>query len=86
MKNIEVIRQPHQTLFFVVIRNVVYFTTCFGQRGHLQVIHNMYEIHVTEGLLQYTSSSNSMFCRIPSDIIIEICVIEECYKEHRPCY
>jgi len=57
VKYIEVILQPQQTLFFVVIWNIVYFTTIIDQRGHFQVIHNTYEIHLTDELLRYTSSS-----------------------------
>ena len=30
--------------FFIIIRKFVYFATCFGQLGHLQVLHTMYEM------------------------------------------
>jgi len=60
MKYIEVIRQQQQTLFFVLIKNIVYFTTSIGQRGHFQVIHHIYEVHVTGEVLQYTRTSFSI--------------------------
>ena len=44
MNYIEVIHQSQQKLFFMVIHDLVYFMTCFGQLGYLQEIHTMYEL------------------------------------------
>jgi len=43
MKYTEVIRQSQQN-FFIVIRDLVYFMTCFGQHSYLQLINTMYEL------------------------------------------
>ena len=43
MKYTEVIHQRQQK-FFMVIHDLVYFMTCFGQLGYLQLIHTTYEL------------------------------------------
>jgi len=37
-------RLSQQSFFFVVVRDLVYFTTCFGRLGHHPVISTMHEI------------------------------------------
>jgi len=42
----------HNRNVFTFLTDLVYFTTCFGQLGYLQVIQTMYEI-LTRKLLAY---------------------------------
>lgn len=43
LKYKEIIRQSQQKLFYYFQR-LLYLATCFGQLGHFQVIHTVYEM------------------------------------------
>jgi hypothetical protein len=34
----------HIKNLFIVTKDLVFFTTCFGELGHLYILHTMYEI------------------------------------------
>jgi lantibiotic modifying enzyme len=45
---------------FIVIRDLMYFTICFGQFGHLQVLHTMYEVLGRKLSAESTIKRNTM--------------------------